>query len=120
MVVCLAAMLVTSQEAAFPEQKSGETGEQHQEGGERYKRSGDLIGYIGGKLHSKITAIASASAGLSSLSAASKPEYGPPVSHERINKRRTSSRSSVLTEVNPMKKYNSTYEGVFKSFRTES
>jgi len=73
-------VFVTSQEASVPEDKSEEKGQQLQESAERHKRSGDLVGYLGNKLQSKISAFASASGGLSSLSAASKHEYGPPVS----------------------------------------
>jgi hypothetical protein len=79
-------VLVTSQEASIPEDKSEENGQELQESAERHKRSGDLVGYLGNKLQSKISALASASGGLSSLSAASKHEYGPPVSNE-CNKR---------------------------------
>jgi hypothetical protein len=79
-------VLVTSQEAAVLEENAGEKEEPNQEGGERNRRSGDLIGYIGSKLPSTLSAFASASAGLSSLSAAPKHEYGPPVSYERIKK----------------------------------
>jgi hypothetical protein len=75
-------ILVTSQEASVPEDKLEEKGQQLQESGERQKRSGELLGYIGNKLQPKISAFASASAGLSSLSSASKHEYGPPVSYE--------------------------------------
>lgn len=73
---------MTSQGASVPEDKSEEKGEQLQESTERHRRSGDLAGYLGNKLQSKISAFASASGGLSSLSAASKHEYGPPVSYE--------------------------------------
>jgi hypothetical protein len=80
LLTCLATVLVTSQEAVLLEEKAGKTEESTQEGGERNRRSGDLIGYIGSKLPSALSAVASASAGLSSLSAAPKHEYGPPVS----------------------------------------
>ena len=73
---------MTSQAASVPEDKSEEKEQQLQESAERRKRSEDLVGYLGNKLKSKISAFASASGGLSSLSAASKHEYGPPVSYE--------------------------------------
>lgn len=73
---------MTSEEASVPEDKSEEKGQELQESAERHKRSGDLVGYLGNKLQSKISSFASASGGLSSLSAASKHEYGPPVSYE--------------------------------------
>jgi hypothetical protein len=73
---------VTSQGASVPAEKPEDKGQQFQESGERQKRSGELVGYIGNKLAPKISAFASASAGLSSLSSASKHEYGPPVSYE--------------------------------------
>jgi hypothetical protein len=79
-------VIATSQEASVPEDKLEKKGQQLQESAERHKRSGDLVGYLGNKLQSKISALASASGGLSSLSAASKHEYGPPVSYE-CNKR---------------------------------
>ncbi|GFG31227.1 hypothetical protein Cfor_11651 [Coptotermes formosanus] len=71
-------VLVTSQGASVPAEKPEDKGQQFQESGERQKRSGELVGYIGNKLAPKISAFASASAGLSSLSSASKHEYGPP------------------------------------------
>lgn len=71
-----------SQEASVPEDKSEEKGQQLQESAERHKRSGDLMGFIGNTIQSKISGFASASGGLSSLSSASKHEYGPPVSYE--------------------------------------
>lgn len=77
-------VLVTSQEAAVLQENAREKEETNQDGGERNRRSGDLIGYIGSKIPSTISALASASAGLSSLSAAPKHEYGPPVSCRRI------------------------------------
>lgn len=80
--MCLAMVLVTSQEAAVPEDKSEGREGQLPESAERQKRSGDLAGYVGNTLHSKLSAFASASGGLSSLSSASKHEYGPPVSSE--------------------------------------
>jgi hypothetical protein len=86
--MCLATVLVTSQEAALLEEKAAETEESHQEGGDRNRRSGDLIGFIGSKIPSAVSAFASASAGLSSLSAAPKHEYGPPVSYEQIRRNR--------------------------------
>lgn len=82
----LAAVLVTSHEAVVSEDKSEESGDKILDSGERHRRSGDIVGYIGSKLGSKISAIASASAGLSSLSSAPKPEYGPPVSYKLIIK----------------------------------
>ena len=78
--MCLGMVLVTSEEASVPEDKSEEKGQELQDSAERHKRSGDLAAYLGNKLQSKISAFASASGGLSSLSAASKHEYGPPVS----------------------------------------
>jgi hypothetical protein len=77
---------VTSQGASVPEDKSEEKGQELQEGADRHKRSGDLVGYLGNKLQSKISAFASASGGLSSLSAGSKHEYGPPVSCECLKR----------------------------------
>jgi hypothetical protein len=75
-------VLVTSQAASVPEDKSAEKKQQFQESAERRKRSEDLVGYLGNKLQSKISAFASASGGLSALSAASRHEYGHPVSYE--------------------------------------
>jgi hypothetical protein len=77
---------VTSQGASVPEDKSEEKGKKLQESTERHKRSGDLVGYLGNKLQSKLSALASASGGLSSLSAASKHEHAHAVSYE-CNKR---------------------------------
>ena len=77
---------MTSQGATVPEDKSEEKGQEVQESAERHKRSGDLVGYLGNKLQSKISALASASGALSSLSAASKHEYGPPVSCECLKR----------------------------------
>jgi len=71
---------VTSQGASVREDKSEEKGQELQESAERHKRSGDLAGYLGNTLQSKIAAFASASGGLSSLSAAAKHEYEHQVS----------------------------------------
>jgi hypothetical protein len=92
-------VLVTSQEAALLEEKAGKTEEANQEGGERNRRSGDLIGFIGSKLPSALSAVASASAGLSSLSAAPKHEYGPPVSSERTDRNIHFRNIDILAEI---------------------
>lgn len=84
MLLSLAAVLLTSHEAAVSEEKPDESEQRLQDSAERNRRSGDILGYIGSSLGSKISAFASASAGLSSLSAASKTEYGPPVSYKWI------------------------------------
>ena len=84
----LAVCLAIAQGATLPEKKSSAVVDPLEEaaevevtaGGERLKRSGDLLGYIGTKIGNKISSIASASAGLSSASSQPKPEYGPPVS----------------------------------------
>ncbi|KDR17072.1 hypothetical protein L798_08753 [Zootermopsis nevadensis] len=77
-LVSLAVVLATSQEAPVSEEKSEESGDKLLDSGERHRRSGDVIGYISSKLAPKISAFASASAGISSLSSEPKPEYGPP------------------------------------------
>lgn len=92
---------MTSQGASVLEEKSEEKGQELQESAERQKRSGDLVGYLGNKLQSKISSLAAASGALSSLSAAPKHEYGPPVSYE-CNKRagrvgKFSTRAAVTT-----------------------
>ena len=87
---------MTSQEASVPEDKSEDKGLELQESADRHKRSGDLVGYLGNKLQSKVSAFASASGALSSLSAGSKHEYGPPVSYE-CNKRGLSGRQNQHT-----------------------
>ncbi|PSN53482.1 hypothetical protein C0J52_09347 [Blattella germanica] len=89
----LAAVLVTSHAATVPEEKIAVDGEpidrlgDEATGGERLKRSGDLLGYIGGKIGSKIQQFASASAGLSGASSGGsshpKPEYGPPTTEAK-------------------------------------
>ena len=91
---------MTSQEASVPEDKSEEKGQQLQESAERHKRSGEIVGLLGKKLQSKISAFASASGGLSSLSAASKHEYGPPVSYEYNNRDVRGCKMSTLAAIN--------------------
>jgi hypothetical protein len=96
-LICLGMVIVMSQEASVP----GEKEQQLQESAERHKRSGDLMGFIGNTIQSKISGFASASGGLSSLSAASKHEYGPPVSYECTKRafrfRKISTRAAITT-----------------------